>query len=663
MIRQRLSVAVVLAAALAASLAAPAYAEGVTQGQNDRGSAAGGPWTFYVSPHGNDDGPGTHGYPFATVQRAQEAVRQHTSDMSRDIVVTVDDGTYRLDQSLVLGASDSGTNGHAVVWRAAPGARPILSGGRQISGWQLSDAANGIYRAKAMGLETRQLYVNGRRATRARSDVTGSDFTKTATGYTVTGTDAQVLSSLTHPGDVEIQSNVDWMGYRCGIDSVTTQGATAQVTMDQPCWMNANLRYYDAWNMGTPTSIDNAREFLNAPGEWYLDEQTGWLYYKPLSGERMSTANVIAPVLDTLVSAQGTAAAPVHDIRFEGLTFADATWLDPSTNEGYAVDQTGMRFTGTANPKNWGHGEVTTRTPGNLSFGYAHRIIFDRDVFTRLGAAGLDFNTGSQENIVENSRFEDISGAGIQIGGVLARDGHPPTAAQLTRDNRVSDSVITRIGQEYYDGPGIFVGYTTRTTIEHNSLSHLPYSGITIGWGWGLSDPGGHNKFPVSFTQGMSNAGWTVYSTPTASLGNRISANRFDDFMGTLVDGGAVYNLSQQGTSLDNGLVVDRNVATNQHHPYYTFYTDAGSRYVTFRDNVSATDIASWGGWMPYGDIRYEGNYWKVAGGYITPDTTGPGATPTNIQQVNNTTITGLDDAPSAIVNNAGPRQDPPAVP
>lgn len=162
---------------------------------------------------------------------------------------------------------------------------------------------------------------------------------------------------------------------------------------------------------------------------------------------------------------------------------------------------------------------------------------------------------------------------------------------------------------------------------------------------------------------GVPNAGWTVHTTPSASLGNRIVTNRIDDFMGTLRDGGATYNLGQQGTSLENGLVIERNVATNQHDVYYTYYADAGSRYVVFRNNVSATDFASWGGWLPYGDIRYEGNYWKVPGGFITPDTTGPGPNPSNIQQVNNTAISGLDDVPSEIVNDAGPRLDPAAVP
>ena len=58
--------------------------------------------------------------------------------MHSNIVVTLEDGTYDVSQhTLAFGPQDSGTNGHTVVYTAAPGAHPILSGGRPVTGWHL----------------------------------------------------------------------------------------------------------------------------------------------------------------------------------------------------------------------------------------------------------------------------------------------------------------------------------------------------------------------------------------------------------------------------------------------------------------------------------------------------------------------------------------------
>jgi hypothetical protein len=795
----RLAVAYAFGLIAAASVALVPPAQAATSGR--------GPVHLYVASDGNDAHPGTRARPFATLHRAQRAVRRLPDRMRREVVVTLADGIYRLKRPLKLTALDSGRDGHAVLWRAAPGAKPVLSGGRRIRGWRLYDADRGIYRAPAPGLRTRQLYVDGRRATRARASVTRSEFTKTSTGYDAYGAAGEMLGGLAHPSDTEVQSNVEWMGYRCGISGVGREGSSlgstasassvdpawpdfvprnafdgdpatfwqsgetpsepdwvqvrlgtrveigrivvrsrrfpqmvlqdlevatsvgdeplvtsgsvrdnqqagadfpialdppvtadrvrvtvsresyagqdrpwadlaevelyapdgseidvrpsrTAVTMDQPCFRNANLRYNEGWNIGAPTTVENAHEFLDEPGEWYLDERSGWLFYAPHPDEHFPNVDVVAPVLETLVSGSGTAAAPVHDIRFEGLTFADATWREPSTAEGYAVDQTGFRFTGTENPKNWGHGERTMRTPGNMSFSFARRITFERNRFTRLGAVALDFDTGSQENSILGNRFDDVSAAAVQIGGVDVEDHHPSDPRQLTRDNRIADNVITRVGQEYYDAPGIYVGYTARTTVEHNELTDLPYSGITVGWGWGSSDPGGTHKWDSFVQPPAPNAGWTVHSTPTTSTGNRVIANRIDDYLNVLRDGGAIYILGWQGTSMDDGMTLDGNVATNQRAPFFTFYTDAGSRFVTMRRNVGATAIPAWGGCAPHGDLLYEGNYWKVAGppNASVCGTTGPGDAPTNVVFRGNTVIGGLADAPDEIVNAAGPR-------
>ena len=141
--------------------------------------------TVFVSPSGDDTNPGTSASrPVRTLQHARDVVRSLNQDMTGDVVVSLAGGTYQLTRPLALGAQDSGTGGHRVVWSAASGARPVISGGVPITGW--TRGAGGVWSAPApAGLRTRQLYVNGVRATRASGPLPTKITATTAKGYTL----------------------------------------------------------------------------------------------------------------------------------------------------------------------------------------------------------------------------------------------------------------------------------------------------------------------------------------------------------------------------------------------------------------------------------------------------------------------------------------------
>ena len=163
-------------------------------------------------------------------------------------------------------------------------------------------------------------------------------------------------------------------------------------------------------------------------------------------------------------------------------------------------------------------------------------------------------------------------------------DHHPSVAGQVTRDNRIANNTITKAAQEFIDAAAIFAGYTTRTTIIHNSLSNLPYTGIAIGWGWGMTDPG---RFPGC--TGCPFESWKTYTTPTTSRGNKILYNKISDYLKVAYDGGGIYSLGQQGTSLQDGELIAGNVVFGKapSHGGNALYTDGGSRYITLRGNAA----------------------------------------------------------------------------
>jgi hypothetical protein len=484
------------------------------------------PKLIYAAPHGS--GPACSPAVPCSITQAQAKVRILEQDIDRDVDVVLADGSYRLSSPLRLDSRDSGTHGFNVVWTAAPGAHPVISGGTRITGWHESDASKGIWAARApAGLQTRQLYVDGVRAQRAAGPLPVT-LTKTETGYLAS---SAAMASWRNPSDIEFVytggapywslktgGEGAWTEPRCPVASVD---GTA-ITMAQPCWDNSTRRVQrtdgsgrgynlvhngNLGNGSVPAYVENAYELLDKPGEWYLDRSTDNVYYIPKQGEKLATADVEAPVLQKLVEGDGTETAPVHNIVFAGIQFSYATWLTPSTGDGFSEVQANYTLTGphgydqqglcqfidggTCPFGNW------TKVPGNLSFSYDMKIQFLDDAFVHLGAAGLDLGDGSQHDTVRGSVFTDISCNGLEIGGVDIPD--PSSAAQHTSDVEVSDNHLYSLPVEYHGGVAIDVGYAEHTSITHNQIDHTAYTAISLGWG------GWPDKISVPATPNYSN--------------------------------------------------------------------------------------------------------------------------------------------------------------
>ncbi|MFE7791741.1 right-handed parallel beta-helix repeat-containing protein [Streptomyces sp. NPDC057460] len=435
----------------------------------------------YVSPMGDDHAQGNARHPVKTLQRARDLARARSSHADGDLTVHLASGTYRTEKPLVLDARDSGRDGHRIIWQGT--GSTVISGGRKIEGWRPVRGRPGLYSAPAPhGLaDTRQLYVDGVRAQRARGEVPVG-LTVTPTGYTTT---ADTLAHWRHPSDAEFVYssgeelwNVErnglgqWTEPRCRI--AEAEGTT--LTMVQPCWDNSNKRVEfpdipgrsvsmvgpgHLTNDGKASYIENAYELLDQPGEWYLDRSARTVYYLPRKGEDLHRADVEAASAEKLVDGRGTAEAPVHDVAFRGLQFSYATWLTPSRPEGFSEIQAGYTITG---PTGWATQGLCgfveggtcpfaswTKMPGNVSFTYGKRIEFSDSIFTHLGAAGLELGTGTADSRVSGSIFTDISGNGLEIGGV---DGQTPASGVEVTNNH-----LYGLPREYHGSVGILNGH------------------------------------------------------------------------------------------------------------------------------------------------------------------------------------------------------------
>jgi len=148
-----------------------------------------------------------------------------------------------------------------------------------------------------------------------------------------------------------------------------------------------------------------------------------------------------------LIEGSGTADEPIANLTFSGLQFSYATWLGPSSSEGFSEIQAGYQVTrpdgysrqalcqfvpnGTCPFAAW------TQDPGNISLTYAHHVHFLNDDFFHLGAAALTLGNGAQD--VEGCIFTDVASNGVQLGGV---DLPLAPIDQFTARNRVTNNLF-----------------------------------------------------------------------------------------------------------------------------------------------------------------------------------------------------------------------------
>ena len=643
---------------------------------------------YWVAPAGSDTaGDGSAGRPFASIDRARLAVRGDARRAACRIDVNIRGGVYALKTPLVFDAQDSGAPGREVVYQAAPGnTQPVLiSGGLPVADFE---CRNGRCVASVpqlpAGVVPRQFYVDDQRAPRARSNPgtpINPDYKRTSDGFQALGS---TPPALTHPELVEAVTTTQWKMMRCPVGS----SSGGQLTMANPCWRNANT-FPTQWSFYQLSWLENAPEFLTAPTMWYLDPYAQTLTY--LMGESRPQ-NAYLPVLESLLQLHGQPGAPVTGLQFRGLEFAHATWLAPNSSEGYVSDQSGNRLVGSGYSYSAiGHQPTTYPTPGNLSLRYTQGVAFVGNTFKHLGAAALSLGTGSQNNLIQRNRFVDIASSALIVGGISPQDMRPD-AASATSGNQILDNLIQDTGQDYWDSAAIYIGFARDTVVAHNAIDNVPWSGIAIGWGWGLLDPSGFPGLPQA-TPSM----WGAHTTPTVAANNQISHNLITRFLQKLWDGGAIYTNGAQGTSFANGLLIQGNVAQGKRAKAggNVFYTDGGSQYITLNQNLSLdnpvgtvdfgpcgygtsfegasllqdlcllTHIvpygADMGGCLPAGQLRFTNNYLANPSTFFEICQNAPyvPASAVDVLIQNRAITASADPDMLAIRQNAGPRPPP----
>ena len=552
---------------------------------------------IWISPKGSDFNDGTRQSPKATLtsalRQAREWRRTEDNRIQGGITIYMEGGTYAFHEPVFIRPEDSGTKESPTVIRSVGDEKVILSGGISINGWKKQGKVwvADVPAFNGRPLDFRQLWVNGKKAVRAR-DV--EDFEKMNRICSVDEKNeilyvpaVSIRRLIDNKGNLkakyaEMVLHQMWCVANLRIRSVEVQGDSAAIRFHQP---ESRIQFEHPWPRPMVTTnghnsafyLTNARELQDVPGEWYHDIDARKVYYYPREGEKMQEAEVIVPAVETLVRVEGTLDRPVCHIRFEKITFSYTTWMRPS-EKGHVPLQAGMYLTDgyRIDPKmqrNYLNHPLDNqgwlgRPAAAVRVVAARQIDFERCRFEHLGSTGLDYEEAVQGGVVRGCLFRDIAGNGLLVGSFspAAHETHlpydPADRREVCTQQQINNCYFTEIGNEDWGCLAIAAGYVGDVNIEHNEISEVPYSGISLGWGW---------------TQ-----------TVNCMRNNRVHANLIHHYAKHMYDVAGIYTLGSQPKSY-----VTENCVHSIYKPEYVhdpnhwfyLYTDEGSSFITVRDN------------------------------------------------------------------------------
>lgn len=520
---------------------------------------------IYVSPNGSKNATGTLVSPLGSIH---DAILLSDKIKSNDTVfIHLLPGTYYLDKPIEITHNDI----HPLIIEGDQQNKPIISGGIKISNWE--KLPNGWWKTNLQevthsGLYFEQLFINGKRGTRARTPNNEWFFAQSAseiihhrgTGripeyatqeIKVKPEDIKTLNAFKQEALADIIGTFlhKWDVTRKHLDFINIDSGLLITS-------GSGMHTWNPITKGTRYFIENYQEALDNPGEWFLS-RNGDLFYIPREGESIDEAEVVAPILQQIVIVNGKASNKVQNVSFRNISFMHTASKTPKDGN---------------EPM-----QAAALIDAAIQIDFAENINIYNCEVQRTGNYALWFRQDCHKSMVQHSYFNDLGAGGIKIGEFDFRETHEPVTSHIKIDN----NIIQHAGKVFPTAVGIAVFFAAHNSITHNEISDLRYTGISLGWIWGYENP---NAITTYFDR-HDRLQFKTGTFKNTTINNEIAYNHIHHIgWGELSDMGAIYMLGESPHT---------HVHHNVIHDIYAYdyggwglYTDEGSTGILIENNL-----------------------------------------------------------------------------
>ncbi len=521
----------------------------------DEGEFTMGEYDIFVAPYGDDNNSGSVDAPVATFEKAKELVK--TIDTDELITVWFREGTYFIEDTVEFTEKDKKN----VLYRSYPNEKVEFTGAKAISDWS-ETTINGV-NAFVTDVEInsdddyfRSLFKGNKRLSRSNYPKTGVfkvaseplDDEKIISTWDenffvfspVLYAHKEDLLDFANPTDIDVKLMHFWCEDLMPVHSIDKE--TGRIVTEKPTAMKT--RVDDNY------ILENVKEALSLPGEWYLDRTEEKLYYIPEKDDTVENTVLYAGMTEQFFTFTNA-----ENISFQGIDFINTDW-----------DHVDGKFTGNPFPEThplveiikYGteHPQAAFEVPAVILISASAGINFTDCLFENISYTAVKFENASQNCNIRSSMFNEIGGNAIFIHG----DFVVPAS---TKNINVTDCHISYYGRIFNNAIGILLTHAINCELSNNEIHDGWYTGISVGWNWGYTDN----------------------STNNIQIKNNLIYNIGNAW---LSDMGGIYTLGIQPDTVISGNIIYNVGCDEGAYGYggWGIYLDEGSSYMTVEDNL-----------------------------------------------------------------------------